>query len=73
MDAMNKAWEYLMSLDAGDRYFVKILFTKDETAALNRNNFSLLATAAVAAVANRDTQHAVLSWWQYCWHYRCNH
>jgi hypothetical protein len=49
MEAMNRAWAYLVSLDPGDRYFAKILYTKDETAALNRNNFSLLAIAAVAA------------------------
>lgn len=35
--------------DPGERYFVKILYIKDETAALNRNDFNLLATAAIAA------------------------
>jgi hypothetical protein len=49
MEAMNNAWNYLSSLNPGERYFAKILYNKDETAALNRNNFSLLATAAVAA------------------------
>jgi hypothetical protein len=49
MEAMNNAWHYLSSLEPGERYFAKILYTKDETAALNRNNFSLLATAAISA------------------------
>jgi hypothetical protein len=49
MESMNNAWNYLSSLDPGERYFAKILYNKDQTAALNRNNFSLLATAADAA------------------------
>uniref|UniRef100_A0AAT9JFM3 Nucleocapsid protein n=1 Tax=Macrotermes bellicosus lispivirus 1 TaxID=3133480 RepID=A0AAT9JFM3_9MONO len=49
MEAMNNAWTYLASLDPGERYFAKLLYNKDQTAALNRNNFSLLATAAIAA------------------------
>ncbi|UUW06596.1 VP5 [Cat Tien Hospitalitermes Lispi-like virus] len=49
MDAMNNAWAFLASLTPGERYFVKILYNKDETAPLNRNNFQLLATAAIAA------------------------
>jgi len=49
MANMNAAWEFLASLDPGNRYFAKLLFTKDATAVLNRNNFSLLATAAIAA------------------------
>lgn len=49
MEAMNNAWTYLASLEPGERYFVKILYNRDQTASLNRNNFSLLATAAIAA------------------------
>jgi len=54
MIAMNKAWEYLASLPAGERFFAKILYDKNATAALNRQNFHLLANAAVAA-AQFDT------------------
>ena len=43
MESMNTAWAYLASLEPGERYFAKILYTKDETAALNRNNFTLLS------------------------------
>ncbi|QQM16273.1 hypothetical protein 3 [Jimsystermes virus] len=49
MEAMNNAWSYLSSLQPGDRYFAKLLYNKDATAPLNRNNFSLLATAAITA------------------------
>jgi hypothetical protein len=47
MEAVNHAWAHLVSLDPGKRYFAKILYTKDETAALSRNNFSLLAAPAI--------------------------
>jgi len=49
MLAMNRAWEFLASLDPGERFFAKILYDKNTTAPLNRQNFSLLATAAIAA------------------------
>jgi len=49
VEALNNAWTFLSSLSPGERYFAKLLFSKDETAALNRNNFQLLATAAIAA------------------------
>jgi len=49
MAAMNRAWEFLASLPAGERFFAKILYDKSETAALNRQNFHLLANAAVSA------------------------
>ena len=48
MEAMNNAWNFC-HLSPGERYFAKLLFSKDETAALNRNNFQHLATAAIAA------------------------
>jgi hypothetical protein len=31
MEAMNRAWAYLVSLDPGERYFAKLLYTRDET------------------------------------------
>jgi hypothetical protein len=49
MEAMNNAWTFLASLDPSERYFAKLLYNKDQTAPVNRNNFSLLATAAIAA------------------------
>ena len=49
MESMNTAWAYLASLEPGERYFAKILYNKDETAPLNRNNFTLLFSAAIAA------------------------
>jgi hypothetical protein len=49
MEAMNNAWTFLSSLSPEERYFVKLLFSEDETAALNCNNFQFLATAAIAA------------------------
>jgi hypothetical protein len=49
MEAINNAWLYLASLSPGERFFAKILDNRDQTAALNRNHFQLLATAAIAA------------------------
>ena len=49
MTAMNRAWDFLASLSAGERFFAKILYDKSETAALNRQNFHFLANAAVTA------------------------
>ena len=49
MESMKTAWAYLASLEPGERYFTKNLYTKDETAPLKRNNFTLLASAAIAA------------------------
>jgi hypothetical protein len=43
----NSAMEFLYRLPAGERMYVKFLQPKDKTAVLNRNNFSLLALAAV--------------------------
>lgn len=49
MAAMNTAWEYLASVEEDERFFVKILYDRSATAALNRQNFTLLATAAISA------------------------
>lgn len=49
MGAINKALEYLNSIEPDLRFFVKLLHDKNETAVLNRQNFPLLAAAAVAA------------------------
>jgi hypothetical protein len=46
---MLAAWKYLASLAPADVYFAKILYKKEETACLNRNNFPLHISAAVAA------------------------
>jgi hypothetical protein len=46
MSAFNKATEYLKTKTEDECLFVKILYTKQETSILNRNNFRLLATAA---------------------------
>jgi hypothetical protein len=43
----NAAMEFLFRVPAGERMYVKFLYPKDKTAILNRNNFSLLAAAAV--------------------------
>ena len=48
MEVMNNVWSYRSSLDQGETYFAKILYNKDETAALNTYNFNSLATAAIA-------------------------
>ena len=46
---MVAAWEFLASLPPQDVYFAKILYDKETTACLNRNNFPLHTAAAVAA------------------------
>jgi hypothetical protein len=46
---MMAAWAYLASLHPTEVYYAKILFSKEETACLNRNNFPLHIPAAVAA------------------------
>jgi hypothetical protein len=46
MDSFNKATEYLRTKTEDECLYVKILFPKQETSILNRNNFRLLATAA---------------------------
>jgi hypothetical protein len=47
--AMAAVWEYLASLPPQDVYFAKILYDKEATACLNRNNFPLHISAAVSA------------------------
>jgi hypothetical protein len=46
---MLAAWEFLASLPHHEAYFAKILYDKEATACLNRNNFPLHISAAVAA------------------------
>jgi hypothetical protein len=48
MATYNAAMEFLFTIPAGERMYVKLLYPKDQTAVLNRNNFSLLASAAVS-------------------------
>jgi hypothetical protein len=45
MGAYNQATEYLRTKNEDECLFVKILYSKQETSILNRNNFQLLATA----------------------------
>jgi hypothetical protein len=47
--AMTAAWEYLASLPPQDVYFAEILYDKEATACLDRNNFPLHIAAAVSA------------------------
>jgi hypothetical protein len=46
---MRAAWQFLASLQPHEVYYAKILFDKEKTACLNRNNFPLHTAAAVAA------------------------
>jgi len=46
---MLAAWQFLASLQPHEFYYAKILFDKEQTACLNRNNFPLHTAAAVAA------------------------
>jgi hypothetical protein len=46
---MMAAWEFLASLPPQDVYYAKILYDKEATACLNRNNFPLNIAAAVSA------------------------
>ena len=46
---MLAAWQFLASLQPHEVYYAKILFDKEQTACLNRNNFPLHTAAAVAA------------------------
>jgi hypothetical protein len=46
---MVAAWEFLASLPPREVYYAKILYDKEVTAFLNRNNFPLHTAAAVAA------------------------
>jgi hypothetical protein len=46
---MMAAWKYLASLSPHEVYYAMLLFPKEETACLNRNNFPLYVAAALAA------------------------
>jgi hypothetical protein len=48
MATYNAAMEFLFTIPSGERMYVKLLYPKDQRAILNRNNFSLLASAAVS-------------------------
>jgi hypothetical protein len=48
-EQMVMAWSYLAEKPEEERYFVKILYSKEETAVLNRTNFSLYVAASSAA------------------------
>jgi hypothetical protein len=46
---MAAAWEFLASLEEHERFFAKILYDKEATACVNRDNFPLHIAAALAA------------------------
>jgi len=46
---MSAAWAFLASLEEHERFFAKILYDKEATACLKRQNFPLHIAAAVAA------------------------
>jgi hypothetical protein len=59
---MHAAWQFLAQLAPHEVYYAKILYDKEQTACLNRNNFPLHIAAAVAAAKIESPTMANYRW-----------